>query len=299
MASLETNKIAGAILGTLTFTLALAIVSEELFKPHMPEQLGYALPEPEGGAAGGGGAPAEAAQPIAALLASADPAKGTDISKRCVSCHSFEKGGPNKVGPNLYGVVGAKKAHLDGFGYSGAMKEAGGAWDFDSLSAFLENPKGYIKGTAMSFAGLKKPQERADMIAYLNQNSDSPLPLPEAPAEGAAPQGQAPGGQAPAQGTPAGQSQGGQQPQGSQSQGGQPQGTQAQPGQEGSGNQAPKEQPQGAQPGNPAQGPGEQPASGAAPGTPVQEVQPHASETPGANNPDSREPAQPPKTPAN
>jgi cytochrome c len=217
MDSFEINKILGAVLGTMTFTLGLSIASEMVFERHAPEQQGYALPEPEPAAAGGGGAAAAAPQPIAAFLGSADAAKGADVFKRCASCHTVEKGGANKVGPNLYGVVGNHKAHLDGaFAYSAAMKEAGGNWDWEELSAFLENPRGKIKGTAMSFAGLKKPEERAAILVYLNENSDKPLPIPEAPAagaqgaapqdgaapapaEGAAPQGgNAPSGQAPA-----------------------------------------------------------------------------------------------------
>ena len=122
MDSFEVNKILGAVLGTLTFTLALSIASEMLFHPHSAEKPGYDLPAPaEGESAGGGAAPAAAAEPIAVRLAVADPAKGEAITKQCQSCHRFEKGGPNKVGPNLYGVVGNHHAHLEGFGYSAAM----------------------------------------------------------------------------------------------------------------------------------------------------------------------------------
>ena len=117
MDSFEVNKILGAVLGTLTFVLALSIGTGILFSAHAPEKPGYELPSPAEDA-GAGGAVAEAPkdEPIAVRLASADPAKGEALTKQCVSCHSFEKGGPNKVGPNLYGVIGSKHAHIDGFG---------------------------------------------------------------------------------------------------------------------------------------------------------------------------------------
>lgn len=208
MDSFEVNKILGAILGTLTFALALSIGTEMLFATHAPEKPGYELPSPaEDAGAHGAGAPAAAqAEPIANRLASADPTKGEGLTKQCVSCHTFEKGGPNKVGPNLHGIVGKNHAHLEGFGYSGAMKaKSGEQWTFEALDAFLENPKGAVPGTAMAFLGVKKPDQRANLIAWLNQNSDSPLPLPAAapPGEAAAPAGAPTPGGAPAETPPA------------------------------------------------------------------------------------------------
>jgi cytochrome c len=207
MDSFEVNKILGAILGTLTFTLALSIGADMLFSAHAPEKPGYELPSPAEDAGHGAGAPAAAqAEPIAVRLAKADPAKGEKLTAACHSCHTFEKGGPNKVGPNLYGVVGNHHAHLDSFSYSGPMKEKSGEqWTFEALDHFLENPKAAIPGTAMSFIGIKKPDQRADVIAWLNQNSDKPLPLPAAPppGEAAAPAGAPAEGAAPAGGAPA------------------------------------------------------------------------------------------------
>jgi cytochrome c len=215
MDSFEVNKILGAVLGTLTFVLALSIGTGILFSAHAPEKPGYELPSPaeDAGAGGGAAAAGPTDEPIAVRLAVADPAKGEGLIKQCVSCHSFEKGGPNKVGPNLYGVIGNKHAHLDGFGYSAAMKEKHGEdWTFEAIDAFLANPKAAIPGTAMSFLGIKRAEQRADLIAWMNQNSDSPLPPPAAPAPGdaAAPAGGAPAetppatgeGAAPAPGTP-------------------------------------------------------------------------------------------------
>lgn len=107
---------------------------------------------------------------IAALLADADANAGKTTAKRCVTCHSFDKGGRHKVGPNLYDVVNAPKASKDGFSYSSALKKHGGNWDHDALYQFLKKPKKYVPGTKMAFAGLKKPKQIADLIAYLESH---------------------------------------------------------------------------------------------------------------------------------
>ncbi len=120
----------------------------------------------------------ELSNPIIALLASADIAKGARISKSCAACHSFNKGGKNKQGPNLWGIVGKGKADKDGFSYSDAMKSVGGIWDYDSLNSFLTKPKKYIKGTKMNFAGLRKDKDRAALIIWLREQSDAPFALP-------------------------------------------------------------------------------------------------------------------------
>nr|CAH7762756.1 unnamed protein product [Callosobruchus chinensis] len=106
--------------------------------------------------------------------------KGKSAAKKCIACHSFEKGGMNKVGPNLWNVVGNKKAHLgSSFNYSKALLEKGGKWEYEELFAFLKNPKAYIKGTRMAFAGISNPQEIADLVSYLRSMSDSPVALPK------------------------------------------------------------------------------------------------------------------------
>ncbi len=116
--------------------------------------------------------------PFGQLLASANAEAGAAVFKKCASCHSVEKGGPNKVGPNLWGTVGGKIAGHDGFAYSPALSGHGGEWSYDNLDKFLASPSGFAKGTKMTFAGLKKGAERAAVILYLRQNHDNPPPLP-------------------------------------------------------------------------------------------------------------------------
>ncbi len=192
MDSFELNKVAGAVLGTLLFAFGSGFVAEMIYHSKPAGNAGYALPEPEPAAAGGGAPAAAQAEPIAVRLASANAEKGQSGSKACAACHSFEKGGPNKVGPGLWDTVERQKAAHGGFEYSAALKEKGGTWTYADLDAFLENPKAYAKGTKMAFAGISSPQERANVVAYLRSLSDSPKPLPvaekkEAPAAEAKP----------------------------------------------------------------------------------------------------------------
>jgi cytochrome c len=186
MDSFELNKILGALLGTCLIVLALNITASAIFSPEQPAKPGYEIAvqeHPTGAPAGG--APAKE-EPIEALLANASVQKGESAAKKCAACHTFNKGGPNRVGPNLWGVVGRSKASEAGFDYSAGMKSKGGNWTIGDLNEFLTNPKGFVAGTKMSFAGLPRGAERADVIAYLNSLSDSPAPLPKA-AEGPAP----------------------------------------------------------------------------------------------------------------
>jgi cytochrome c len=140
--------------------------------------------------------------PIAVRLASADVAAGENVAKKCAACHTLGKGEPAKVGPNLYNVVGGPDGHMQGFKYSAAMQarhDAGDKWTFDDLDHFLTSPKAFVPGTAMGFAGLPKPEDRANVIAFLHTLSDAPIPLPTPDAAPAA----APAAAAPAAAAPA------------------------------------------------------------------------------------------------
>ncbi|OHV80630.1 cytochrome c family protein [Ensifer sp. LCM 4579] len=184
------NMGVGALLGTVFVLMTVSIASEGIFHSEAPEKEGFAIvaeeTSAEPGAAGGGEA---APEPIGPLLATADASAGETIFKKCASCHTVEKGGPNKVGPNLWDVVNRPVASHEGFSYSAGMQafSEGGkvVWDYEHLSYFLEAPKKHVPGTAMGFAGLKKIDERANLIAWLREHSDNPAPLPAPEATGA------------------------------------------------------------------------------------------------------------------
>ncbi|MEO6609531.1 MAG: cytochrome c family protein [Aestuariivirga sp.] len=179
MDSFEFNKIAGAVLGTLLLVLGLKNLSGVVFHNEAPEKAGFMIAAAEADTGGAKPADAAPAVPIATLLASADVAKGQATAKACAACHDFTKGGPNKVGPNLWDVVGRPIASHPDFNYSDALKAASSkSWTYEELNLWILSPSGDMKGTKMSFAGLKKDQDRADVIAYLGSLSDSPKPFP-------------------------------------------------------------------------------------------------------------------------
>ncbi|WP_371347335.1 cytochrome c family protein [Ancylobacter sp. IITR112] len=184
MDSYELNKVAGAVLGVLTFTLGLNVFADILFSSHGPEKAGYEIAVQEELTGEAQAAPAEV--PLAQLLAAASPEKGAAQAKKCAACHNFVEGAGAKVGPDLYAVVGRPIGSVDGFAYSAAMKAHGGDWTFENLNDFIKSPKTDIPGTAMGFAGIAKDTDRADLIAYLNTLSHNPLPLPSPDATPAA-----------------------------------------------------------------------------------------------------------------
>ena len=190
MDSFEWNKIAGAVLGTLLFVVAVRIATGFIFEVEPPAKPGYVVQGVEATTATGT-VPAAAEEQLpdwGTVLPKASIADGKSISTRCEQCHDLSKGGPNKIGPNLWGVVGRPRASHPGFDYSAAMKAKGGSWSYDELFKFLKSPGAYIPGTKMSFAGLPKAQDRIDLISYLRTDMDSPAPIPPPqPAKSAAP----------------------------------------------------------------------------------------------------------------
>ena len=203
---LQFNKYAGALLATALAITGLGIGSEILFHPDEAEKPGYAIAIPEQ-AAGGDEGPALPPD-WGTLLPAANVASGATVSKKCVSCHTFESGGANGTGPNLWGVLGAAIAAKPGYAYSDALKGKGGTWTYDEMDAFLAAPARHVPGTKMTFVGLKNVDDRVNIIAYLRTMTGSPPPIP-APDPARQP------GAAPADGVPAG-AQGGTVPTGAE-----------------------------------------------------------------------------------
>ncbi|MBN8819160.1 MAG: cytochrome c family protein [Sphingomonas sp.] len=179
------NTIAGWALFGGIIALGGGIVSSKLFHTERPEPMGYAIAGVEAEGEGGASGPS-----LNTLLASADVAAGEKVFAKCMACHTINQGGANGIGPNLYATVGeAIATGKGGFAFSDALKKVGGTWTFEALDHWLTSPREFANGTKMSFAGLSKPEDRANLIAYLNaQGSNLPLPSADAaaaPAEGA------------------------------------------------------------------------------------------------------------------
>ena len=209
MSDLTFNKIAGAVLATGLAVFLLREVSSIVFEKEPPEKPGYAIAVAE--TAGGGGEAAEAPIDWGTVLPTANIDQGKAISAKCASCHNFDPAGTNGTGPGLFGVIGRKPGSHPGFNYSSAMQDFGAKtpqWDYEHLNAFLSGPQKYISGTKMTFVGLKKPEDRIAIIAYLHSlGSTLPVPKPNpaaaaAPAAGAAPAPAPASGAAPAAGQP-------------------------------------------------------------------------------------------------
>jgi cytochrome c len=175
-------RIMGGVLGAILFVVAVHIASQAIYYAPPPAKPAYVVPgiaaAKAEAAAPAPAAASEAAPDFATAIPAADAMAGAAIAERCAACHDWSKGGPNKIGPNLYGVVGRPKASHPGFDYSPAMKAKGGNWTYAELFNFLRQPAGYVPGTKMSFAGLPRAADRLNVIAFLRMQADTPAPLP-------------------------------------------------------------------------------------------------------------------------
>lgn len=190
--SFELNKILGAILGTCLGVVALNIAANAIFAPGKLAKPGFEIEVPTTEPGHAPATPAQPEVPLEQLLVNADVARGQQSAQKCAACHSFDKNGRTLTGPPLWQIVGRAKASVPGFNYSSAMKAMTGNWTIPDLFKFIANPKGMVPGTNMTFAGISRAGERADLLAYLNSRADNPAPL----TKGA----QAPGGTRAAQG---------------------------------------------------------------------------------------------------
>jgi len=167
------NTAAGWVLFSGIIALGLSSISAKVFDSHRPEEMGYPIEVADDGG------DVDTGPDLGTLLAAADPARGEQqAAARCGTCHTFNQGGADGQGPNLYGVLGGNIAHVPGFGYSSDLAGNGGTWTWESMDQWIISPRGFMSGTSMSFAGLKNDEQRADILAYLN-SLGSNLPLPE------------------------------------------------------------------------------------------------------------------------
>ena len=181
MDSFEINKIVASILLIALLFIGIGKISNLVFQVKKPNIAGYKVELPDNNTANQiSETIAEEADEIdiATLLALGDLTHGEKVFKKCSACHSINKGGENKIGPALYNVLGRQVGGITDYKYSSALIEYGKSWTFEEMNGFLKKPASYIKGTKMAFAGLRKEKDRASIILYLNQNSDSPIPLP-------------------------------------------------------------------------------------------------------------------------
>jgi cytochrome c len=197
--SLEFNKVAGAVLGSLVFVMGVGFVADLIFSVEHPEEPGYQIAVAEDvGTAEAAPAAAEV-EPIAVRLAAADVARGEALGRGCVACHTLDASDTNKVGPGLWNLINRPAGVHGGFTYSSAMVEFGqnNVWDYEHLDAFIAAPRQVVSGTKMAYAGMRSPEDRANLIAFLRTLADNPEPLPEVEAAAEAPAAEAPAEAAP------------------------------------------------------------------------------------------------------
>ncbi|MEM9682811.1 MAG: cytochrome c family protein [Pseudomonadota bacterium] len=175
------NKLAGAVLTAGLLAMMVGFITKKIYSPSMPTEQAYVIAEGVTSAATQTARAPAGPEPIAPLLASASVENGEKVAKKCASCHTFNDGGANKIGPNLWNVVGKPPAGVGGFSYSGAMRgmDLPDGWTYQALNEFLYSPRGFLRGTKMTYAGIKKTQDRADLIAYMRSLSADPKPLPQ------------------------------------------------------------------------------------------------------------------------
>ena len=181
MSGLEVNKILASIILAILVVTVIGHLGDIIVDVdhHEMEETAYKIDVPDSGEINSEvAAKEEIIEPISLLLASASLEKGEKLFKKCSACHNYEKDSANKVGPNLWNLINRPKANVEGFAYSKALAEYGGEWGYEELAEFLYKPKKYIKGTKMNFAGLKKVGDRANLVLFLREHSDSPVPLP-------------------------------------------------------------------------------------------------------------------------
>ena len=181
MSGLEVNKILASIILAILVVTVISHLGDILInvKHHEMEETAYKIDVPESSEAVSGATPKEEViEPISLFLANASLEKGEKLFKKCSACHNYEKDSANKVGPNLWNLINRPKANVEGFAYSKALAEYGGKWGYEELAEFLYKPKQFVKGTKMNFAGLKNVQDRANIVLFLRQQSENPVPLP-------------------------------------------------------------------------------------------------------------------------
>ena len=182
MSWFEVYKIIASIILSICIFFLIGYIGNKLVNPKIPKDQAYLIEIPESPKIKNNASLINdetiSLEPVSNIMASASLENGEKISKKCSSCHNFKNGEPDKIGPNLFEIVGAPIARATGFAYSKAMANFGGNWDYEELSNFLYKPKKYIEGTKMNFAGLKKISDRADLIMWLRLNAENPIPLP-------------------------------------------------------------------------------------------------------------------------